>query len=220
MLLSHCNVLPLSPWSCKSSSQWAEGVQALSGLAAVPPREIWSWDQSSRGSILIHLRMQTLQRATLFFYKHYYYCLQWHWLVLVLYLHKSRLLEVACSQASTWAIFSSHNDVKKPKVWHIAKSDFSSFFLLLFVRWSSSEEKVKNDRRNSGGTLRQKISQKYSEDHSCKKCFWLWEPVFWGWIFLIFRRNFPNMNEDFPNIEEKFFLMNFPNFPNLPNEFS
>ena len=27
---------------------------------------------------------------------------------------------------------------------------------------------------------------------------------FWGGIFLILRRNFPNMDEDFPNIEEKF----------------
>ena len=27
---------------------------------------------------------------------------------------------------------------------------------------------------------------------------------FWGRIFLILRRNFPNMEEDFPNIEEKF----------------
>ena len=37
-----------------------------------------------------------------------------------------------------------------------------------------------------------------------KKCFCLREPVFWGRIFLILRRNFPNMDEDFPNIEEKF----------------
>ena len=29
--------------------------------------------------------------------------------------------------------------------------------------------------------------------HSCKKCFCLREPVFWGRIFLILRRNFPNM---------------------------
>ena len=40
--------------------------------------------------------------------------------------------------------------------------------------------------------------------HSCKKCFCLREPIFWGRIFLILRRNFPNMDEDFPNIEEKF----------------
>ena len=40
-------------------------------------------------------------------------------------------------------------------------------------------------------------------DHSWKKCFCLWEPVFWGGILLILRRNFPNMEEDFPNIEEK-----------------
>ena len=41
-------------------------------------------------------------------------------------------------------------------------------------------------------------------NHSCKKCFCLREPVFWGEIFRILRRNFPNMEEDFPNIEEKF----------------
>ena len=29
--------------------------------------------------------------------------------------------------------------------------------------------------------------------HSWKKCFCLREPVFWGRIFLIWRRNFPNM---------------------------
>ena len=40
--------------------------------------------------------------------------------------------------------------------------------------------------------------------HSWKKRFCLREPVFWGGIFLILRRNFPNMEEDFPNIEEKF----------------
>ena len=40
--------------------------------------------------------------------------------------------------------------------------------------------------------------------HSCKKCFCLREPIFWGGIFLILRRKFPNMEEDFPNIEEKF----------------
>ena len=40
--------------------------------------------------------------------------------------------------------------------------------------------------------------------HSCKKCFCLRDLVFWGRIFLILRRNFPNMEEDFPNIEEKF----------------
>ena len=39
--------------------------------------------------------------------------------------------------------------------------------------------------------------------HSCKKCFCLREPIFWGGIFLILRRNFPH-------IEEKF-SMNFPN---------
>ena len=32
-----------------------------------------------------------------------------------------------------------------------------------------------------------------SNNHSCKKCFCLREPVFWGRIFLILRRNFPNM---------------------------
>ena len=40
--------------------------------------------------------------------------------------------------------------------------------------------------------------------HSCKKCFCLREPVFWGGIFLILMMNFPNLEEDFPNIEEKF----------------
>ena len=40
--------------------------------------------------------------------------------------------------------------------------------------------------------------------HSWKKRFCLREPLFWGGIFLILRRNFPNMEEDFPNIEEKF----------------
>ena len=32
-----------------------------------------------------------------------------------------------------------------------------------------------------------------TDKHSCKKCFCLREPVFWGRIFLIWRRNFPNM---------------------------
>ena len=32
-----------------------------------------------------------------------------------------------------------------------------------------------------------------SDNHSWKKCFCLREPVFWGRIFLIWRRNFPNM---------------------------
>ena len=40
--------------------------------------------------------------------------------------------------------------------------------------------------------------------HSCKKCFCLRDPVFWGGIFLILMMNFPNLEEDFPNIEEKF----------------
>ena len=43
-----------------------------------------------------------------------------------------------------------------------------------------------------------------SDNYSCKKCFCLREPFFWGRIFLILRRNFPIMEEDFPNIEEKF----------------
>ena len=34
-------------------------------------------------------------------------------------------------------------------------------------------------------------------NHSCKKCFCLRDPVFWGGIFLILRRNFPNMDEKF-----------------------
>ena len=37
-----------------------------------------------------------------------------------------------------------------------------------------------------------------------QKVFCLRDPVFWGRIFLILRKNFPNMDEDFPNIEEKF----------------
>ena len=37
-----------------------------------------------------------------------------------------------------------------------------------------------------------------------QKVFCLRDPFFWGGIFLILRRNFPNMEEDFPNIEKKF----------------
>ena len=48
------------------------------------------------------------------------------------------------------------------------------------------------------------VSERVSGWHSWKKCFCLRDPVFWGGIFLILRRNFPNMDEDFPNIEEKF----------------
>ena len=48
-------------------------------------------------------------------------------------------------------------------------------------------------------------------NHSWKKCFCLREPVFWGGIFLILRRNFP-MDEDFPNIEEKFSKWTFQIF--------
>ena len=43
-----------------------------------------------------------------------------------------------------------------------------------------------------------------AKGHSWKKCFCLQEPGFWGRIFLILRKNFPNMKLDFPNIEEKF----------------
>ena len=44
--------------------------------------------------------------------------------------------------------------------------------------------------------------------------------VFWGRIFLILRRNFPNIEEKFSEWTFLIFLMNFLNFPNLLNEFS
>ena len=40
--------------------------------------------------------------------------------------------------------------------------------------------------------------------HSWKKWFCLQDPVFWGWIFLILRMNFPNMEKDFPNFLDNF----------------
>ena len=40
----------------------------------------------------------------------------------------------------------------------------------------------------------------HSHHHSSKKWFFLRDPVFWGWIFLILMRNFPNMEKDFPTM--------------------
>ena len=43
-----------------------------------------------------------------------------------------------------------------------------------------------------------------SSFHSWKKWFCLQDPFFWGWIFLILKRNFHIVEKDFPNFREEF----------------
>ena len=98
----------------------------------------------------------------------------------------SALLREACLPENEWI------SGKFPKVGggHFRSKDFIAIFFCIWNSFFCHEFPEKLQKRGGGHFRSEKFHCKFSAGHSWKKCFWLLEPVFWGWIFLIFRRNF------------------------------
>ena len=112
-------------------------------------------------------------------------------------------LSLAVLNKSSWkAHLSTANFWKTKQKWAWEKNKQPKAFSVLIRFWRTNRNQCSpiNGQESGSSLYALQYASLYASlyagmpySHSWKKCFCLREPVFWGRIFLILRRNFPNM---------------------------